>query len=126
MKTRSSIRKKAERAERGGGLPGGEDEQQRPVADHVHLRDQADAGDHDHVGEGQRQPEVLLGVRGAGVVAEPFADVGDHVEDAAGDGDEEDADDREADREQAQIQHRRTSLRALPASRRRTLTGGRA
>ena len=32
----------AERAERGGGLAGGEDEQQRPVADDVGLGDEAD------------------------------------------------------------------------------------
>ena len=32
------------------------------------------------------------------------AEVGDHVEDAAGDGDEEDAHDREAEREQAQVE----------------------
>ena len=60
----------AERAERGGGLAGGQHEQQRPVADDVGLGDEADAGDHDHVGEGERQPELLLGVRGAGEVAE--------------------------------------------------------
>ena len=43
-------------------------------------------------------------MRRAGVVAEPFADVGDHVEHAAGDGDEEDADHGEAEREQAQAE----------------------
>ena len=53
------------------------------VADDVGLREQADPGDHDHVGEAERQPELLVAVGGAGVVAEPFAEVGDHVEDAA-------------------------------------------
>ena len=33
-----------------------------------------------------------------------FAEVGDHVEDAVGDGDEEDADDGEAEREQPQAE----------------------
>ena len=77
-----SKTKKASAAERGGRLAGREDQQQRPVADHVGLRQQADPGDHHHVGEAEREPELLLGVRGAGEVAEPFAEVGDHVEDA--------------------------------------------
>ena len=75
-----------------------------PVADDVGLGDQADAGDHDHVGEAERQPELLGAVRGAAEAAELVAEVGDRVEDAVGDGDEEDADDGEAEREQAQAE----------------------
>ena len=66
MKTSWIEEVEAERAERGGGLAGGEDQQQRPVADDVGLDDQADAGDHDHVGEAERQPELLLGLRARG------------------------------------------------------------
>ena len=110
-----------EGAERGGGLAGGEDQQQRPVADDVGLRDQADPGDHHHVGEGERQPEVLLGVRRPVVVAEPFADVGDHVEDAARHGDEEDADHGEADGEQAQVEDDESLCARTLHGRRRAL-----
>ena len=56
-------------------------------------------------------------MRGAGEAAEVVAEVGDHVEDAVGDGDEEDADDREADREQAQVEDDE-SLCALALHRR--------
>ena len=106
MKTCPVDEEEAERAERGGGLAGGEDQQQRPVADDVGLGDQADPGDHDHVGEGQRQPEVLLGVRGAGVVAEPFADVGD----------------RRRGRRSGTAMKRRPTTAKLTASRRRLRT----
>ena len=52
----------AERGQRGGGLAGREQEQQGAVADDVGLGDEAEAGDHDHVGEAEREPE-LLGLR---------------------------------------------------------------
>ena len=79
-------------------------QQQRPVANHVGLDDQADTGDDHHVGEGERQPEVLLRVGRAGEAADPVAEIGDHVQDSAGDGDEEDAHHGEAEGEQAQAE----------------------
>ena len=56
-------RSRARRAR--GGLAGREDEEQRAVADDVGLDDEADAGDHHHVGESEREPE-LLGLRARG------------------------------------------------------------
>jgi hypothetical protein len=91
-----------QRGARGGGLAGGEEEQQRPVADDVGLGDHADAGDHNHVGEAERQPEVLLRVGRPGVVAEDFAEVRHEVERGARQRDVEEADNGEGDREQAQ------------------------
>ena len=74
------------------------------VADDVGLGDEADPGDHDHVGEAERQPELLGSVRGAAEAADLVAEVGDRVEHPVGGGDEEDADHGEAEREQAQAQ----------------------
>ena len=54
----------------------------------------------------------MSGVRAE--IAEPVAEVGDHVADAVGDGDEEDADDGEAERQQAQAENDELLCRFSP------------
>ena len=59
-------------------------------------------------------------MRRAAEVAELVAEVGDRVEDAVGEGDEEDADDREAEREDPQAQDDE-ALRSISPHIRRAL-----
>jgi hypothetical protein len=65
----------AERPQRRGRLAGGEHEQDRPVADDVGLHQHADPGNDHHVGECERQPEVLDRVRGAREASDRAAEV---------------------------------------------------
>ena len=78
------------------GLADGE-QSNSGVADNIGLGDQADTRDHDHVGEAESEPELLGAVWGPAETAELVAEVGEGVEDAIGDRDEEDADDEEAE-----------------------------